>query len=452
MKHKAVKTIEKYNMFKQGEEITVGFSGGADSVALLYLLYSLKDEYNLSLKAVHLNHLLRGDESFRDERFVVKFCKQLDIDLAVERLDIIALSEETGLSIEETARKERYKLFEKVAGNGKIATAHSLSDNLETVIFNLTRGTGIEGLTGIPPVRDNIIRPVIECTRAEIEEYCDEHELKYVTDSTNLSTDYNRNKIRHNIIPVMKEINPSVENVILTTTEILKQDSAYMDGISAEKMRKIFSSDKGYKRQDFIKLHYSIKSRIIRQILADLNLEYSYNRINMILDKILDIETGMQLSADYFLKVSDEFFQIEKKKKKTPYFSVECNIEDITNLKKISIATGKKVELKVIECKEFENISNICSDRLKNLLDYDKMGEVIIFRQRKPGDKIRLMGRNGTKTVKKLFNEYKVPLEQREKLIVLESNREVLWVEGFGVDENFAVKKDTQKALELKLK
>ena len=214
MLKKIIATIEKYGMLNDVRKVTVALSGGADSVCLLSVLNELKDKYGYALSAVHVNHQLRGDESERDERFTVKLCEQFSVPITVERIDVKALSEEKKESIELVARNARYDLFKTVGDGGVVATAHTADDNLETVLYNTIRGSGLKGICGIPPKRDIFIRPLILTTRKAIEEYCALKNIKYVTDSTNLEDCYTRNKIRHNVIPVLKEINPNVSGTV----------------------------------------------------------------------------------------------------------------------------------------------------------------------------------------------------------------------------------------------
>ena len=220
--------IRKYNMIEKGDVIVVGFSGGADSVCLLHFLSIVKDDYDIVLKAVHVNHNIRGEEAERDENFAREFCQKLGVEVISFSVDVPSLAEERGFSEEECGREVRYDCFRKVKCN-KIAVAHTLSDSAETLIFNLTRGTGIKGLCGINPVRDNIIRPLIYCSRQDIENYCKKHSLSYVTDSTNLSNDYTRNKIRNEVIPVLKSINPSFEKSISRLINNAENENAFME-------------------------------------------------------------------------------------------------------------------------------------------------------------------------------------------------------------------------------
>lgn len=197
MLDKALSAVEKYNMLSPGAAVIAAVSGGADSMAMLLFLMKISERYSLSLTVAHVNHGLRGEEARRDEEYVRSFCEKNSLRFEVLHADVAALAKQSGETCEECGRRVRYEFFESIDKNAKIATAHTASDNAETMLFNLARGSSLKGLCGIPPVRGNIIRPLIFCTREDIEVFCRENSLDFVTDSTNLTLDYSRNKIRH---------------------------------------------------------------------------------------------------------------------------------------------------------------------------------------------------------------------------------------------------------------
>ena len=196
MTERIIGSIDTYSMLKGGERVTAALSGGADSVCLLLVLKELEEKYNIKVYAVHVNHCIRGEESDRDEHFCRDLCRKLGVELTVRRIDVPAYAADNKRSLEEAARDIRYSVFAEVASGGKLATAHTASDSAETVILNLARGTGLKGICGIPPVRDNIIRPLIDVTRNDVENYLLKRGQNFITDSTNLSVDYTRNRIR----------------------------------------------------------------------------------------------------------------------------------------------------------------------------------------------------------------------------------------------------------------
>ncbi len=201
-------TINKYNMIVSGDKVFAAVSGGADSVCLLLVLKELSDEMRFCLEVIHVEHGIRGAESIEDAKFVEDLCKKLDVRCHIYHIDVPSYSKEHKLSTEEAARLLRYECFDKHTADGKIAIAHNMDDNAETIVYNMVRGTGIEGIRGIKKVRGSYIRPLIECSRQDINRYLSEREQAFRTDSTNKDTDYTRNNIRHNIIPRLTDVNP----------------------------------------------------------------------------------------------------------------------------------------------------------------------------------------------------------------------------------------------------
>ena len=227
-------TIDKYDMLKNVNSLILGVSGGADSMALLKFFEKFSKKWGLVIIAAHVNHCLRGKESDRDENFVREYCKKNDIKLEVLRVDVNKIAIELKKGVEESARELRYNFFYELSAkyNGKIATAHTLSDSVETMLINLARGTGAAGLCGISAKRDNIIRPLITLKRAETQRYCEENEIFYVTDSTNLNREYTRNKVRLDVVPLLKQLNPEFESVAERTMFFLKSDNEYLNNIA----------------------------------------------------------------------------------------------------------------------------------------------------------------------------------------------------------------------------
>ncbi|MGN0688267.1 MAG: tRNA lysidine(34) synthetase TilS, partial [Oscillospiraceae bacterium] len=203
---KVKKALSDYNMTAMGDAVVIALSGGADSVSLLYALNSLSDELGITVSACHVNHGLRGEEADSDMHFCERLCERLGVELVVLKTDVRGVQRKHE-SIEEAARRVRYEFFAEVSKGKLLATAHNSNDSAETVLLNMMRGTGLKGLCGIPPVRGNIIRPLIYCTRQDVEDYCAENSLAYVTDKTNLCDDYTRNKVRHIILPEIMKIN-----------------------------------------------------------------------------------------------------------------------------------------------------------------------------------------------------------------------------------------------------
>ena len=261
---KFLHTAEKHLMFSNLDKVIVGFSGGADSVCLLHLLNSVKSDYNFDLLAVHINHGIRGDEATRDEDFAKSFCENRQIPFKALSIDCIEEAKKSKESLEECGRRIRYEIFESFCSEKtKIATAHNANDNAETVIFNITRGTTVKGLCGIPFVRGNIIRPILDCSREEIEGYCKENQLDFVVDSTNLSDDYTRNKIRHNILTVMKDMNPSFLDAFSSLVSNASDVSDYLIAQANSLLADAKIDDNIYNSEILLKAHSALSSEAV---------------------------------------------------------------------------------------------------------------------------------------------------------------------------------------------
>lgn len=305
--------IAEFDMLSDSR-ICVALSGGADSVSLLIALNALSEELHLELSACHLNHALRGEASDRDELFCRELCERLGVPFYSRKINVAELAEKHE-SIEQAARRVRYAFFEEALGHfgaNVLATAHNANDNAETVLLNLTRGTGLKGLCGIPPVRafgENIenrrvIRPLIYCERAQIEAFLKGRGQASVTDATNLSEDYTRNKIRRRVLPELAEINPSILAVIARMTNNLRADSEFLDALAEEALAKA-RQGRGWNALELSKLPKPIKARAVRKILNGGGIEPS----------ALRIETAQGLlekrSARYN-PCKDRFFTIRK--------------------------------------------------------------------------------------------------------------------------------------------
>lgn len=275
-----MQAVERYGMLEKGDSVAVALSGGADSVALLHSLKTSENELGIRLSACHVNHNLRGEESDGDEAYVRELCRELEVPLKVFSVDVSG-SVVKHQSVEERARELRYDAFAKLSCelDSKVATAHNACDNTETVLLNLLRGTGLKGLCGIPPVRDYLIRPLILCTRDEIEEYCRENGLKYVTDSTNASTAYTRNKIRLELIPKLLEINPSLYEGVGRMTLALGEDSRFLEDMARTAFAEARAGEGVYSAEKLNALPDPILHRVISLMLREKDTEPTALRI-----------------------------------------------------------------------------------------------------------------------------------------------------------------------------
>lgn len=428
---KVKNTIDKFGLLSSVKSITVGVSGGADSMCLLNILSKLKDEYGIILKAVHINHNLRGDEALRDERFVRDYCKKNSIDLEVFSVDIRRLSEEKSLSEEECGRLERYRCFACV-GCDAVATAHTLSDSIETMLFNLARGTGLKGLCGIPVKREpNIIRPLIECTRQEIEEYCRENNVPFITDSTNLTDDYTRNHIRHNLVPGLSVINKSYEKSISRCFGSLSEDEEYLH---SETMKLISSSctADGYNSELLKNAPSALRKRAIAYILKDkMSKSTEAKHIDLINESVMNSHGKVEISTGFYAEVKSGLLSFSS----TSSPSSEW---------KSGFDNGRAVTDYGTFCLVKCDISD------PEAFDYDKINGDLFVSSRLPGDRITLKSRGVSKDLRKLYNEMKIPSHKRNEIAVFhDGENKVVWAYGIGVNSPYSVDKKTKNAMKI---
>ena len=440
-KEDVLSVIKKYNMLENCDRIVVGLSGGADSVCLLSVLNSLKAEYGFSLVAAHINHGIRGAEAQRDEESCKRLCESLNVPLEILHADIPTLSKQQGIGEEECGRIVRYDFFRSLAGErGKIATAHNLNDNAETLLLNLVRGAGSKGACGIPPVRDNIIRPLIETDRESIEKYCEENELQYVTDSTNLECEYSRNKIRIKVLPTLCEINQNAVGALSGFASRMREQEAFLESVVNEKYALCVKNSVLYEAE-FSALDIFLKKRIAGRFLSELSHgEVESKHID---DFLRFVGSGKVLITASATEIVSRDGKIFKKPEQAEQFSVDFSLDD----KKVNLPFCE-ISVEKYDTKDLQNLNK---DMLDNLIDCDKISNTLILRSRKDGDKFTFSKRRITKTVKKLFNEDKIPPEVRNRMIILDSDGEVAWLRGYGTNKKFRISAETKKAIKLNI-
>ena len=270
MKNKVIETIKKYGLIQAKDKIVLGVSGGPDSISMLDILRQIREEFDFEIVVAHINHMIRK-EAIQDEEYVKKYCEKNNIKCFVKRIDVIDIANNKKIGTEEAGRLVRYDFLDEVlkqTGSNKIAIAHNKNDKIETIIMHLLRGSGLSGLKGIEPIRGNVIRPLIECEREEIEKYCDKNKLEPRIDKTNFENDYTRNKIRNIVIPyIEKELNPNIIETIDRLSEVVKKEDRYLEKVALDVYDKILIKQepgqimlelKGFNEQDEV-----IKSRII---------------------------------------------------------------------------------------------------------------------------------------------------------------------------------------------
>ncbi len=279
---KVITLQRKTKLIPPNSAILVAFSGGIDSSSLAVALQRLREPLKIKrLALLHINHLLRGEESYRDENFARDFAQKYSLELFVERADVPSLAKKRGGNIEAVAREERYRLFEEVRkreGFDLVATAHHLGDLVETIILWLTRGTGLEGLLGFEPKEGNIVRPFYLATRQEIEDFAKKQAIEWVEDSTNYDLSLARNRIRHRVVPELKAINPNLEESVLRMREILKEENELLEKLVQTALLKV--KEEG--RKGFLKLEPALQRRVVMKLYGVKNSKEVSRIINRI--------------------------------------------------------------------------------------------------------------------------------------------------------------------------
>ena len=416
MTNKAARDCARFGLLETGDSVIAALSGGADSVALLHFLYSIKEQYDLTLYAAHLHHGIRGDEAQRDENFCKILCEKYNIPLFCRHRDIPALARERGISEELCGRQERYAFFEELAEthNAKIALAHTASDNVETLLFNLSRGSSLNGACAIVQKRGNIIRPLLSCTRAEIEAYCDAHHLSFMTDSTNLSDDYTRNKIRHHAVPVLRELNPDLEGAVLRFSRDMSEVGAYLTR-QAEKALSDAQSDYGYRAESLLGCDIAVLKAAMILLIKKYNIMPTHQRVDLLLE-ILQNGGAVELDKSH---------------------TFVCD----RGLLRMRTAAGESFALAFDKPMRFSCDGEEYAVSADNSLFENKS---LTFRNRREGDSFSFQKRKIAKPLGKALREIDLPRERRDRVLCLCEDSVVLWCEPLGWSEQGKIYQQTQ--------
>lgn len=435
MEKKVREYIEKNNLISKDQLILLGVSGGADSVALLRILLAL----GYRCVAVHCNFHLRAEESNRDQQFVEQLCSRLGVKLEICSYDTISYAAEKKISIEMAARELRYADFEKLRkeyGATCIAVAHHRDDSVETLLMNLMRGTGIRGLTGIKPKNGYVIRPLLSVERVEIEEYLNSIGQDYVTDSTNLETDYTRNKIRLNLLPLMRVINPNADRSIENTALHLQQ--AYL--IYNDAVQKAISDV--VKREDEVLiidtdalLTTASPSAILYEILSG----YGYNeqQVSDIMES-LDAESGRRFTSAGYLLYKERNRLVLMKNDDVDF----CVAVDLNTTDNVMLPDGR-----ILRFEFRDGDAEIARDSAVATLDADKVGNSLTVRVWQQGDSFIPFGMKGRKLLSDYMTDRKFSITKKRNQCVVCNDCALIWVVGERSDDRYRVSNETIRQL-----
>lgn len=438
---RVLETIKVKNMLKAGDKVVCALSGGADSMALLCVLYEIKDILGIEVYAAHLNHSIRGKDADDDYLFVKDFCEKKGVELFYRKTDIPSIAKATGKSEEEAGRIERYRFFHEVSeslGGARIATGHHMRDNAETVLFNLFRGSGAKGLGGIPFKRGLIIRPLLNLPKSEILNYLTKNGISWREDATNNECIYSRNRIRLVILKEIEKLFPDAERKITAAAENLKVDDDFISSVA--ELSGAFK-DGAINTSVFNSLHEAVKRRVAINALT------FWHAGDIDADKIKAV---CSLAAGPTGKYRDVGGNVRIEKSYEKVKLVEKNLQPDFGEEYV-IKKGENLEIKAFDgvwsIKTVDKTAKMRDNKMMIFLDADSLSENVSIRRRRDGDFISPYGMVGTKKLKKVFIDLKIPKEMRDRISMLTMGNEILFVPGVRKTKNYLPHENTKTIL-----
>jgi tRNA(Ile)-lysidine synthase len=462
---KVLRFIRRNDLIVGREKLLVAVSGGPDSVCLLHILRKLQKELDIELHVAHLNHQLRGAESDADAEYVKSLANRLGIPAAVESCDVMAYRSQHRLSLEEAAREVRYSFLAHTAaetGAVRVAVGHTADDHVETIIMHLLRGSGTRGLRGLLPVNNwrsagynlIIVRPLLELTREETTAYCRRHRLSPRADTSNLSTEPFRNRIRQQLLPQLQSYNPQVAEALLRTARIAAADLAFIDKEVAQLRDKVAHAEKGsivIDKKEFSALPPALKRHLLRAALESLlgNLkDIEAGHIEDIIDG-LDKPAGKEIGLPGDLKFTieyDRYVLSPDAVSLCPFPVLEGEAE--LNIPGETRIPGWDIRATVLPFSRTGEAGANAAD-FTGWFDFKEVGEKLTVRGRRPGDRFQPLGMEQPKKLNEFMIDARIPQTWRRRIPVVCSPQRVIWVVGYRIDERARVKDNTEKVLRL---
>ena len=456
-----IKAVIKDNeLIKEGERVVVGVSGGADSVCLLLVLKEIMPLECIT--AVHINHGIRGDEAARDEDFVLQLCKRQGIRLEIRRLDVPLFARENKISEEEAGRVLRYRVFEEIRllyKADKIAVAHNLNDVAETFLMNLSRGSGITGLTGIKLRSGVLIRPLIKTSRTEIEEIVTYLGEGFITDSTNNSLIYTRNRIRKRVIPELEEVNERAVSHINDACERLEKIEAYIIKEAANAYKSYVTKGKDiFISNEILTLDEVIIEEVLHKALSEAAgraRDIGSVHISYLLE-LFNKQVGREIDLPYQVRAFREYKGIRLKgsaNKSESGESIQVLPELLLHTEDVEgISTVASEEDNIRLTFEDGSVKNLSQNSCIRWFDYDKIAENVMVRFKEEGDFLVISPEGDKKKLKKYFIDSKIPSDKRGGIPLVVSGNDVLWIIGYRTGEGTRITKSTKKLLKMEIK
>ncbi len=469
MINRILEYVQDNSMITNKDTVIVGLSGGADSVCLLLVLKEISNRIDFNIQCVHVNHNIRGEEALRDQQFCVDLCREMNIPLKIYSVKIMDIAKTEHLSVEEAGRKYRYECFRKEAEEygecGKIAVAHHMDDQCETVLHNIFRGSKIQGASGMWPQRDGIIRPLLCVRRKDIEEYLAQKNRTYVTDSTNLQDEYTRNRLRNIIIPeIAKTINPSVVENVCSMADMMRESQDFIqscvetaikecviinaDGKTGDMVHSVCIDAKAFSR-----MHKVVRTTLIRQmlvLLAGHQKDIYSVHINLV-DRLFEMQVGKQVNVAYRISAKRGYDSVILSKQDPAMLNAEREAGE----KALENRTSHELddftmEIIVDGSINIKNIKNVSNDYTK-YFDYDKMKAKPVFRGRKPGDYIVINSDGNRKKLKDYLIDVKVPKDERDSIKLFAVDSEIIWIPGLRAGCSYMVDESTKRVVKIQL-
>ena len=465
------KFIQKYHMLTCGDRVIAGVSGGADSVCLFLMLLELRKKIGFDLIAVHVHHGLRGEAADQDQQFVEALCEQHRIPLEIFRVNLESIAKKRKQSLEEAGRMVRREAFDSVCqkyGGNKIALAHHQNDNAETLLWNLSRGTGLDGLGGIRPVNGKFIRPLLCMNRKEIEEYLAKRKQSYCIDETNAETDYTRNKLRHLVLPILEEqVNSAVVRHMNETMEQIWELQEYMQ----EQVEAAYQEcvQEHFEKACWIQIQQKsfetfpelIKKMVIRKGMEQVGgkkRDLSHKHVDVMME-LMNKQVGRTLDLPYEMHAKRNYEGIRLEKQRTYSFGEEKKAEIMQecmselNIPGETILADRNLKLrcKILEKPKNLSIKDIPQKIYTKWFDYDIIKSSLYIRTRQAGDNIVIDEKGHQKKLKSWFVDEKIPKEVRDSQLLLAENNEILWVLGHRMSQAYQVKQSTKWILQIEV-